>query len=183
MWYPTSERARSISQPRRARRLHLRFPVLPDPPRPLRWVSSEMRGCDTRQPKASPSGGSCRRSRLMRVFPPRCAPQATSSDRPSGGHLPLRQNDSARSSRTASGTGLTGTVILPFPAASQACVWGMRGRALRIRFRLLPYRTEPAPLGFGSRMRGAIRAAPKGRTTVSAREPLAFAPDDCRRKT
>ena len=32
----------------------------------------------------------------------------TSSARPSGGHLPLRQNDSARSSRTASGTELTG---------------------------------------------------------------------------
>ena len=27
-----------------------------------------MRGCDTRQPKASPSGGSCRRSRLMRAM-------------------------------------------------------------------------------------------------------------------
>ena len=34
--FPASERARVIAQPRRARRLHICFPVLPYPPRPLR---------------------------------------------------------------------------------------------------------------------------------------------------
>ena len=42
------------------------------------------------------------------ITQPRCASHAASSVTATPCHLPLRQNDSARSSRTASGTELTG---------------------------------------------------------------------------
>ena len=44
-----------------------------------------------------------------------------------------------------------------------------------IRFFILPYRGATTSLGCAARMRGALRTA--------AREPLAFAPDACHRKT
>ncbi len=66
-----SERARYIPQPRRARRLHLRFPVLPFPAVSQACVWGIRGRCDTRRAKAFPGGeafklGAHRAPRLRR---------------------------------------------------------------------------------------------------------------------